>query len=156
MIALAVYVNRKKIAVAGADDLCVLNAIVNAVGTLGKSTAKVGKLRSTDLFLSVGGLTKRLDGAEDEHLRWTNHKRLRIGDKITIELVRTDQADKHVGSTVATRERAADAKRRLEKRMKANSKANAAALKAKKRASAARRSGSLVSSGRMNQRRTGI
>ncbi len=32
MIGLAVYLNGKKLTLAGADDLCVLNAIVNAVG----------------------------------------------------------------------------------------------------------------------------
>ena len=133
MIALAVYLNKKKIAVAGADDLCVLNATVNAVGELGKSTAKVGKRRTADLFLTVGGLTKRLDEAQDEHLRWTNHKRLRIGDKITIELVRTDRPDIHVGSTVAIRETPAVAKRRMEKRMKASAQANAAAKKLPKK-----------------------
>lgn len=43
MIAVAVYLNGKKLTVAGTDDLCVLNAIVNAVGELGKSTVPIGK-----------------------------------------------------------------------------------------------------------------
>jgi hypothetical protein len=43
MIGLAVYLNGKRMTVAGADDLCVLNAIVNAVGELGASTVRVGK-----------------------------------------------------------------------------------------------------------------
>jgi len=85
MIGLTVYLNKKKLAVAGADDLCVLNAIVNAVGELGKSTTRVGKRRTVDLWLSVGGLTRRPKGTEDEHLRWVGHKRLRIGDRITVQ-----------------------------------------------------------------------
>jgi hypothetical protein len=41
MIAVAVYLNRKKLTLAGTDDLCVLNANVNAVGKLGKATAQI-------------------------------------------------------------------------------------------------------------------
>jgi hypothetical protein len=68
MIGLTVYLNNKKLAVAGADDLCVLNAIVNAVGELGKSTTRVGKRRTLDLWLSVGGLTRRPKRTEHERL----------------------------------------------------------------------------------------
>lgn len=53
MIGLAVYLNTTKLTVAGTDDLCVLNAIVNAVGELGTSTARVDKRRSADLWLSM-------------------------------------------------------------------------------------------------------
>jgi hypothetical protein len=103
MIALAVYLNRKKLTVAGTNDLCVLNAIVNAVGELGKSTVPIGKRGKPDLWLSVSGLTSRAAGAEDEHLRWVRHRRLRVGDKITVQLVRTDRPDPHTSATVATR-----------------------------------------------------
>jgi hypothetical protein len=103
MIALAVYLNKKKLTVAGTDDLCVLNAIVNAVGELGKSTVPLGKRGKLDLWLSVSGLTSRSDGAEDEHLRWIGHRRLRVGDKVTVQLVRTDRPDRHKSSNVATR-----------------------------------------------------
>jgi hypothetical protein len=103
MIALAVYLNKKKLTVAGTDDLCVLNAIVNAVGELGKSTVPLGKRGKPDLWLSVSGLTSRPNGAEDEHLRWIGHRRLRVGDKVTVQLVRTDRPDRHKSSTVATR-----------------------------------------------------
>lgn len=61
MIGLAVYLNRKKLTVAGAEDLSVLNAIVTAAGELGKSTARLGKRRSPHVHLSVGGLTNRTD-----------------------------------------------------------------------------------------------
>lgn len=105
MIGLAVYLNGKKLTVAGADDLCVLNAIVNAVGELGKATERVGRRRSVDLWLTVGGLTRRAKGAGDEHLRWLGHKRLRVGDKITVRVVQTDRPDKHKAATLAVKDR---------------------------------------------------
>jgi hypothetical protein len=129
MIALVVYLNRKKLTVAGADDLCVLNAIVNAVGKLGKSTVQIGAPRKADLWLSVGGLTKRSSGAEDEHLRWIGHKRLRIGDKITVQLVRTERPDKHVSATVAR----PAAKQRLRGPVTGGTKRRSAARKAARR-----------------------
>ena len=55
MIGLTVYLNGKKLTTSGADDLSVLNAIVNAVGELEKSTAPFGKRRRQ----TVGGLTHR-------------------------------------------------------------------------------------------------
>ena len=120
MIGLTVYLNRKKLTVAGTNDLCVLNAIVNAVGELGESTARVGKRRNADLWLSVGGLTRRPKGTEDEHLRWIRHKRLRVGDKITVQVVRTDRPDKPTGSTPAANNRKA-ARGKLERAIKSKS-----------------------------------
>jgi hypothetical protein len=93
MIGLAVYLNRKKLTVAGAEDLSVLNAIVNAVGTLG-TKARVDKRKGVSLFLSVGGLTGRSGGLEDEHLRWVEHQRLRVGDRVSVRVVRTNKANK--------------------------------------------------------------
>jgi hypothetical protein len=96
MIALAVYLNGKKLTVAGAEDLSVLNAIVSAVGELGKSTAGIARRRrSIDLHLSVGGLTQRANGAEDEHLRWISLLPLKVGDKVSVRLVRTDRPSEY-------------------------------------------------------------
>lgn len=120
MIGLAVYLNGKRLTVAGADDLGVLNAIVNAVGDLGKSTAPVGKRVARDLWLSVSGLTRRSKGVEDEHLRWIRMKRLRVGDKVTVELVRTDAPDRHVSATVATSRE--EARKRMQKVMRGKTK----------------------------------
>lgn len=120
MIGLAVYLNRRRLTVAGAEDLGVLNAIVNAVGRLGKSTAPIGKRNSRDLWLSVGGLTRRSKGAEDEHLRWIRMKRLRVGDKVTVQVVRTDQPDRHVDATFAeSRHKAGE---RMQKLMRGKAK----------------------------------
>ena len=132
MIAVAVYLNKKKLTLGGADDLCVLTAGVNAVGKLGKSSAQIGTRRRPDLWLSVSGLTSRSGGAQDEHLRWISHKRLRIGDKITVQLVRTDSPDKPASSHVATRDRAT-ARRRSRKKMKSSAKAGSAVHKVSRR-----------------------
>jgi hypothetical protein len=117
MIGLTVYLNGKKLAVAGTEDLSVLNAIVNAVGELGKSTAQVGKRRAADLWLSVSGLTRRSKGAQDEHMRWIRHKRLRVGDRIAVQVVRTGRPDKPTGSTPAATNRKA-AREKLERAIK--------------------------------------
>jgi intein/homing endonuclease len=66
-----------------------------------KSTAPIGKRNTCDLWLSVGGLTRRSEGAENEHLGWIRMKRLRVGDKVTVQVVRTAHPDKHVSATVA-------------------------------------------------------
>jgi len=113
MIGLTVYLNKKKLTVAGADDLCVLNAIVNAVGELGKSTVRIRKRSTEDLWLSVGGLTRRPEGTDDEHLRWLGHKRLRVGDRVTVKIVRTDRPNKHTSSTIAAGNRKKGSERLL-------------------------------------------
>jgi hypothetical protein len=106
MVALKVSVNGEHLCTAGAEDLCVLNAIVNAVGALGRDTVREREDEDADLFLSVGGLTSRGDGA-DEHLRWTEHKILEAGDRIEILLVEVPEADDPV-SKIARVPRAPD------------------------------------------------
>jgi hypothetical protein len=115
MIGLAVYLNGKRMTVAGADDLCVLNAIVNAVGELGTSTVRVGKRRSVDLHLSVGGLTRRAKGKQDEHLRWTKQRRLKIGDKISVQIVQTDKPDAYTEAHLALKETPLQKRRRMQR-----------------------------------------
>ncbi len=89
MIGLAVYLNGKKLTVAGAEDLSVLNAIVDALGPLGKKTARIRRSSRVHLHLSVGGLTGRPDGLEDEHLSWVGLRPLRVGDTVSVRIVRT-------------------------------------------------------------------
>jgi hypothetical protein len=103
MIALAVYLNGRKLTTAGTQDLGVLNTIVVAGGTLGKATATVHKKRSVSLHLSVGGLTNRGGGVEDEHLTWIPLRPLRVGDRISVRIVRTDRPDTPTASTPAAR-----------------------------------------------------
>jgi hypothetical protein len=93
MYALKVQVNSELPIVAGAPDLCVLNAIINCVGKLGDSARDVREAEEVDLFLSVGGLTSRLHDLPDEHLRWASNRTLHAGDVVRVEIVETDSAD---------------------------------------------------------------
>jgi hypothetical protein len=93
MIALKTTLNGHQICLAGAEDLCVLNAIVNAVGKLGDLSHPRGDPdEPPDIFLSVGGLTGRAN-ADDEHLRWTEHQALSVGDQILITVVEVTEAE---------------------------------------------------------------
>ncbi len=95
MIAFEIFVNGEQVCTAGAEDLGVLNAIVNAVGPLGRDAAGMKKKELADLFLSVGGLTSRGDTG-NEHLRWTEHKTLAVGDRVEIRIVDACEADEPV------------------------------------------------------------
>lgn len=114
MIGLAIYLNRRRLTVAAAEDLALLSATVIAMGQLGKSTAWSGK-RTPNLRLSVSALTCRSGAAEDERLTWIGTKRLRVGDKVTVQVVRTEKPDRHESATVASSRRH-QAKRRMQKR----------------------------------------
>jgi len=101
MIALKTTLNGQQLSIAGAEDLCVLNSIVNAVGKLGElSTPRGNPDEAPDLFLSVGGLTGRAD-AGDEHLRWTENQALSVGDEILITVVDVTDVDRPSSSTSA-------------------------------------------------------
>jgi len=101
MIAFRVKLNGQELCLAGADDLSVLNAIINAVGRIGSKTKKA-RDGGPDLYLSVGGLTGRKSGT-DYHLRWVEFEDLVIGDKIEVELVETSVADKPTAKRRADR-----------------------------------------------------
>ena len=102
MLALEIFLNGRKVVLAGADDLSVLTGIVSAVGKLGRKTSgtKANK-KGYDLWLTVGGLTGRIDGTPDEHLRWVGRKRLKIGDRVDIRVRKVAVADFPVESSPA-------------------------------------------------------
>ncbi|HEY0073984.1 MAG TPA: hypothetical protein VGB77_07780 [Abditibacteriaceae bacterium] len=88
MICLEVYLNGKRICVAGAGDsgFTIANIIV-----LPKRTGNVegeGRLANLD----VGGR------ANNEHLQWTDFDKshLEIGDEVTIKIVESDTADEPI------------------------------------------------------------
>ena len=91
MIAVKVSVNGKVACAAGTEDLCVLNAVVGAVGNLGKLTKKV-RDEPPHLSLRVGGLTRR-ENDPDEHLNWIEPLDLVTGDLVTIEVLEAESAD---------------------------------------------------------------
>ena len=94
MIALRISINDVPICVAGASNLGVLNAIVNAVGPLGPDTSSPHSSSddTPDLFFHVGGSTSRVNSPH-EHLRWVEHAPLAIGDAIQITLCEVDEVD---------------------------------------------------------------
>ena len=101
MIALKTTLNGKQLCIAGAEDLCVLNSIVNAVGKLGDlSRPHNGSDEAPDIFLSVGGLTGR-ESADDEHFRWTEHQILSVGDEIRISVLDVTEAELPTSRTYA-------------------------------------------------------
>ena len=104
MIALRVFLNGKLICTAGAEDLAVLSTIVGAGGALGRLTKKQ-RDDPPDVYLTVGGLTGRIEGA-DEHLRWTEQQPLQQGDRIEIHILDTSEADKPVEARPFDAERA--------------------------------------------------
>ena len=94
MLALEVVLNGDRIAVAGADDLNVLNGMVTAVGKLGrKASGTKAQPRGYDIRLSVGGLTGRQGGIPNEHVRWEEMKKLKVGDEVLIRVLRARVAD---------------------------------------------------------------
>jgi hypothetical protein len=74
-----VYLNGKRLCLAGIGDDGVLSAIATWV---------IGKRRRGDMRLDVGGLISPID----EHVRWTDRK-LRVGDEIKICIRETLSAD---------------------------------------------------------------
>jgi hypothetical protein len=93
VIVLEVFLNGKRFARAGTDDMGVLSTHVTGVGKLGsKSRGTQGAPQNYDLDLHVGGLTCRRKGP-DEHLRWGPRKTLKVGDEITIRILEAQEAD---------------------------------------------------------------
>ena len=80
MRAFEVYLNGKKLCLAGIGDDGVLSAIVNWVTRRDRG----------DLFLEVGGLIS----PTEEHVAWTSQKPLRVGDKIQVKIVERSTVDK--------------------------------------------------------------
>ncbi len=104
MIGLRVRVNGQHLCVAGAEDMAVLNAIVNAVGNLGALTVKQRPDETPEIYLRVGGLTGRADG-QDEHLTWAGELRLKPGDKVEVEVLETSEAEPPKTARVQDKER---------------------------------------------------
>ena len=95
MIAFEVSLNGNRVGVAGAEDLEVLNAVVTAVGKLGKKTVRPDSdEKSQHIVFRVGGMTGRLDPEKDVFVNWVSGVNLQMGDVIQIKVVETDKADR--------------------------------------------------------------
>jgi hypothetical protein len=103
MLAFEIQVNGKRVAIAGAEDLAVLSAIVSATGRLGPKTNEHRRARRMpDIWLHGGGLTARPAGIPDEHLNWVQHRTLRVGDRVSIRVIRVTRAHNPVSSSPAS------------------------------------------------------
>ena len=86
MIAFEVYLNGKKLCIAGVGELGVLSTIVTWRGT--QPYKKGGQPVAEYLRLDAGGLAD-----SGEHLRWAERK-LKRGDEVTVKVVEVASADK--------------------------------------------------------------
>jgi hypothetical protein len=91
VVVFEVYLNGKRIALAGKEDLGVLSTTVSAVGKLGPATKRRGN-EGYDIHMNVGGLTARKRGA-DEHVNWASVRPVKIGDEISVRITRGERAD---------------------------------------------------------------
>jgi len=93
MYAVKVQINNEPPVVGGAQDLCVLSAILTLTGKLGFNAKPARDDGSVDLSFRLGGLTARGEGQEDEHLVWLEKHELKVGDKLTLEILNSESAD---------------------------------------------------------------
>ena len=100
MFALRVTINKRKPVVAGAEDLSVLSAALSLTGRLGSATAETGPSKPY-MHVHLGGLTARSGNMADEHLRWLPHTKLKLGDRVLIEIIETDKVGRVVDRSKA-------------------------------------------------------
>lgn len=93
MFALKVQVNEDTPVTGGAKDLGVLSAILTCAGKLGPTSVPARNDDTNDFTFHLGGLTSRAKGEVDEHLVWLEYPELKLGDKVTIQIVETDHVD---------------------------------------------------------------
>ena len=99
MYALRLTINRRKPVIAGAEDLSVLSAILSLVGRLGSETT--GHRGKPNMHVHLGGLTARLGNRADEHLNWLPHTKLKLGDRVLVEIIETDNVGRVVERSTA-------------------------------------------------------
>ncbi len=80
MITFRVTINNEPVVVAGHEDLSVLSSIVSGTALRDESS-------SANLHLHLGGLTGRGGGAEEEFFNWMEHRPLKVGDRVELEIV---------------------------------------------------------------------
>jgi hypothetical protein len=90
MYAIRVQINNAQPVVGGAGDLSVLSAILTLTGKLGSGSRPHRDDGSVDFTFRLGGLTSRGPGVEDEHLVWLEDNELKLGDKLTFEIVESE------------------------------------------------------------------
>jgi hypothetical protein len=99
MLAFQIFINGRKVSLAGAEDLVVLHSIISAVGKLGKKTSDPRHSKGYRLSLYVGGLTGRNEGINAENLQWIMPKKLKVGDRVEIRVCKSTTADAPIETT---------------------------------------------------------
>lgn len=89
MIGFEVYINGKKVALAGATNLSVLSAVINAMGRLGCKTTFPGS--GYDVFLNLGGMVDSKPRAKQ--LEWIDLEPLKVGDLVRIKILEVNVCD---------------------------------------------------------------
>jgi hypothetical protein len=107
MIAFEVRLNGKRICIAGAEDLAVLNTTITASGKLGPKTSPARPNETNgEVFYSVGGMTARPDAEKDVHVRWRSIAPLHVGDILEVKVLDVKKADRPKSRRKAARRRA--------------------------------------------------
>ena len=88
MIAFKLSINGEHICTAGVRDFGVVSAVITWVRRKPEN-GRDGKIIEEELTADLGGL----DGESKEHLKWWS-QRLRVGDRVSIEVVDAKRADK--------------------------------------------------------------
>lgn len=97
MIALKVKLNGELLALAGREDLCVLNTIIDATGVLGSESAgTVAEKDKAHIGVHIGGLSARTNDDPGQHMRWVGRKPINIGDEISVQVLEVDIADEPI------------------------------------------------------------
>lgn len=108
MYALKVSINDEPPVVGGAADLGVLLASVACNGFLG-SKSHLGRTKETpDFEFRLGGLTSRAPGNQNESLVWLQRRDIRVGDRVSIEIVQVDEANNTISETEVERSEAGE------------------------------------------------
>ena len=112
MIAFRVSLNGKELCTAGVRNFGVLSAIVTWVRRK-PAHNRNGKTMKEKLTADIGGL----DSKTNEHLKWLS-RRLRIGDRLAIEVVESEGGDRPKRRYRDDPKRVEQAKRRYFARLK--------------------------------------
>ena len=91
MIALDVFLNRKKLARAGVGSDGVLTAITTWARRRSSRTDRKRSQGNRDLSFSLGGYRRTNDNIS-EHVKWENRK-LKPGDVLTIKVITAERVD---------------------------------------------------------------
>ena len=92
MVAFEVYLNRKKLCTGGIDEAGVVSGTVVWMSRRGAGD-------QDHMFFSFGGL----HSASEEHVRWLEQEKLKVGDSIEFKVVETKEVDEPTSRRIVKR-----------------------------------------------------